>query len=85
VVSTGIGTDNIDIVFNELDALINIDFESRMINPQLKQLNIVRIGTSGSLQREVPVDSFLVSTHGLVWITCLIFIRQAQVRRRKTF
>jgi len=65
VVSTGIGTDNIDIVFNELDALINIDFDSRMINPQLKQLNIVRIGTSGSLQREVPVDSFLVSTHGL--------------------
>jgi len=65
VVSTGIGTDNIDIVFNELDALINIDFESRTINSQLKQLKIVRIGTSGSLQREVPVDSFLVSTHGL--------------------
>lgn len=65
VVSTGIGTDNIDIVFNELDALINIDFVSRTINPQLKQLNIVRIGTSGSLQREIPVDSFLMSTHGL--------------------
>ena len=65
VVSTGIGTDNIDIVLNELDALVNIDFESRTINPQLKQLNIVRIGTSGSLQREVPVDSFLVSSHGL--------------------
>jgi len=65
VVSTGIGTDNIDIVFNELDALVNIHFESRTINPQLKQLNIVRVGTSGSLQREIPVNSFLVSSHGL--------------------
>jgi uridine phosphorylase len=65
VVSTGIGTDNIDIVFNELDALVNIDFTSRTVNAQLKQLNIVRIGTSGSLQKEVPVDSFLMSTHGL--------------------
>jgi len=65
VVSTGIGTDNIDIVFNELDALVNIDFASRTINKELKQLNIIRIGTSGSLQRDIPVDSFLVSTHGL--------------------
>jgi uridine phosphorylase len=65
VISTGIGTDNIDIVFNELDALVNIDFETRTVKLKLKQLNIVRIGTSGSLQKEVPVDSFLVSTHGL--------------------
>ncbi len=65
VISTGIGTDNIDIVFNELDALVNIDFETRTIKPALTQLNIVRIGTSGSLQKEIPVDSFLVSTHGL--------------------
>ncbi|EHQ27989.1 nucleoside phosphorylase [Mucilaginibacter paludis] len=65
VVSTGIGTDNIDIVLNELDALVNINFETRSINTELKQLNLIRIGTSGSLQKTVPVDSFLVSTHGL--------------------
>ena len=65
VVSTGIGPDNIDIVLNELDALVNIDFESRSINEQLKQLNIIRIGTSGSLQADVPVDSFVASSHGL--------------------
>jgi uridine phosphorylase len=65
VVSTGIGPDNIDIVLNELDALVNIDFNSRTIRNELKQLNIIRIGTSGSLQADVPVDSFVASTHGL--------------------
>ncbi len=65
VVSTGIGPDNIDIVLNELDALVNIDFENRTIKPQLTPLNIIRIGTSGSLQEDVPVDSFVASTHGL--------------------
>ena len=50
VVSTGIGTDNIDIVFNELDALVNIDFDTRMVKEQLISLEIVRIGTSGSVQ-----------------------------------
>jgi uridine phosphorylase len=65
VVSTGIGTGNIDIVLNELDALNNIDFESRGIKADLKQLNIVRIGTSGSVSKDIPVDSFLLSTYGL--------------------
>jgi uridine phosphorylase len=65
VVSTGIGTDNIDIVFNELDAVLNIDLKSRTIKPTLKSLNIIRIGTAGSLQRSIPVDSFVASTHGL--------------------
>ena len=65
VVSTGIGPDNIDIVLNELDALANIDFETRTVDDELKQLNIIRIGTSGSLQGDVPVDSFVASTHGL--------------------
>ena len=65
VVSTGIGPDNIDIVLNELDALVNIDFEKRMIKPQLTSLHIIRIGTSGSLQADIPVDSFVASTHGL--------------------
>lgn len=65
VVSTGIGTDNIDIVMNELDALVNIDFDTRMIKPELTSLNVIRIGTSGSLQKDVPIDSFVASTHGL--------------------
>lgn len=65
VVSTGIGTDNIDIVLNELDALVNIDFETRTIRPQLTKLHIIRMGTSGALQADIPVDSFVASTHGL--------------------
>ncbi|MBC7628268.1 nucleoside phosphorylase [Ferruginibacter sp.] len=64
-ISTGIGPDNIDIVLNELDALVNIDFETRMIKEQLTSLNIIRFGTSGSLQKEIEVDSFVASTHGL--------------------
>jgi uridine phosphorylase len=65
VVSTGIGPDNIDIVLNELDALANIDFETRTIKPNQTRLTIVRMGTSGSLQASIPVDSFVASTHGL--------------------
>ncbi|MDL2262687.1 nucleoside phosphorylase [Bacteroidales bacterium OttesenSCG-928-I21] len=61
VLSTGIGTDNVDIVINELDALVNVDFKTRMINPKLKQLNIVRVGTSGGLQPECDLGSFVVS------------------------
>lgn len=61
VVSTGIGTDNIDIVMNELDALVNIDFTTRTVKKELTQLDIIRIGTSGSLQADIPIDSFLAS------------------------
>ena len=61
VVSTGIGTDNIDIVVNELDAVVNIDLKTRIPNKEHKSLTIVRIGTSGSLQGNIPVDSFLLS------------------------
>lgn len=61
VISTGIGTDNIDIVLNELDALANIDLKKRTINKKHKSLNIVRIGTSGGLQPDLPVNSFVVS------------------------
>ncbi len=64
-VSTGIGPDNIDIVLNELDALVNIDFETREIKEKLTALNIIRVGTSGSLQQEIPVDSFVASTHAI--------------------
>jgi len=61
VISTGIGTDNIDIVFNEIDALVNIDFETRTIKNELTSLEIIRIGTSGAIQAEIIVDSFLIS------------------------
>ena len=65
VISTGIGSDNIDIVINELDALVNIDLKSRAIKPNHTQLNIIRIGTSGSLQKDIPVDNFLMSSYAL--------------------
>ena len=65
VISTGIGPDNIDIVMNELDALVNIDLKTRQLKTTLKSLNIFRIGTSGSLQADIPVDSFVMSKYGL--------------------
>lgn len=63
--STGIGPDNIDIALNEADALVNIDFETRTVKEKLTQLNIIRFGTCGSLQKHVPVDTFVAGTHGL--------------------
>ena len=63
--STGIGADNIDIVLNELDALVNIDLETRCIKKELTSLNLIRIGTCGALQPDIPVDSYLVSEFGL--------------------
>lgn len=65
VISTGIGTDNIDIVYNELDALVNIDLKTRTIKENLTSLNLVRIGTSGALQEEIEVDHFVCSRFGL--------------------
>lgn len=65
VISTGIGPDNIDIVVNELDALVNIDLESRTPKKEHTALNIVRIGTSGSLQEDIPVDGFVLARYGI--------------------
>ncbi len=62
VISTGIGTDNIDIVLNELDALVNIDFDTRMVKSNLHSLNIIRIGTTGAVQADIQVDSLLISS-----------------------
>lgn len=76
VVSTGIGTDNIDIVLNELDALVNIDFNSRTVKTTHTPLTIVRVGTSGSLQADIPADSFVASTHGLGVDNLLNFYQQ---------
>src|ERR1700743_2920595 len=75
VISTGIGTDNIDIVLNELDALINIAFDSRMVKAATTQLTIIRMGTSGALQKDIPGDSWVASTHGLGIDSLLNFYR----------
>ncbi|MFO7998660.1 MAG: nucleoside phosphorylase [Bacteroidales bacterium] len=65
VLSTGIGTDNIDIVVNELDALVNIDLENRVPKKDHTPLNIVRLGTSGAVQPDIAVDTFVASAYGL--------------------
>ena len=75
VVSTGIGTDNIDIVMNELDALVNIDFAARAVKKELSALQIIRIGTAGSLQEDIPVDHWVASTHGIGTDNLLHFYR----------
>ena len=64
-IATGIGPDNIDIVINELDALVNIDFKTRTINQQKKKLNMIRLGTSGALQQDIKVDTFFAASYGL--------------------
>lgn len=65
VVSTGIGPDNIDIVFNELDALVNIDLDTRLEKKEKKSIQLIRIGTSGSLQKEIEVDSYVATVHAI--------------------
>ena len=65
VISTGIGSGNIDIVLNELDSLVNIDFETRNLKPKLTKLNLIRIGTSGAIQKDIPVDSLLISSKAI--------------------
>ena len=83
VLSTGIGPDNIDIVLNELDALANIDLQNRTIKPEHTTLNIIRVGTSGSLQADIPTDSFVASTHGLGIDNLLNFYRHEENEEEK--
>ncbi len=80
VISTGIGTDNIDIVFNELDALVNIDFETRKVKENLTTLDIIRIGTSGSIQADIPIDSFLVSETAIGFDSLLHFYKNKDIQ-----
>ncbi len=75
VLSSGIGPDNIDIVMNELDALVNINFETREIKDKTESLKIIRVGTSGALQEDIAVDSLVASTHGLGIDNLLSFYR----------
>jgi len=65
VMSTGMGPDNIDIVMNELDALVNVDLITRQVKEDHTSLDIIRLGTSGALQADIPVDAFAMSTHGI--------------------
>ena len=73
VLSTGIGTDNIDIVMNELDALANVDLGKREIKKEHRSLTIIRIGTSGAIQPDIPVNSFALSSYGLGFDNLLYF------------
>lgn len=80
VISTGIGTDNIDIVLNELDALVNIDFESRLPKNSHKKLQIIRIGTSGAIQKDIAIDSIILSTQAVGLDALLHFYESENVR-----
>lgn len=83
VISTGIGTDNIDIVLNELDALVNIDFETRALKKEHTSLNIVRIGTSGAIQPDIPIDSFLISKYAIGFDGLLHFYEHGSINYPK--
>lgn len=73
VISTGMGTDNIEIFVTELDALVNIDLKTRQVKEKKTSLNIIRIGTSGGLQEDLPLDSHLVSEYGIGLDTLMCF------------
>ncbi len=80
VISTGIGTDNIDIVFTELDALANIDFKTRHVKPNKARLNFIRVGTSGAIQPDIPIDSFVLSSSGVGLDNLLHFYNYGQFK-----
>jgi uridine phosphorylase len=83
VLSTGIGPDNIDIALNEIDALANINFDTRTINDQKKSVSIIRMGTCGSLQGEVGVNELVAGTHGLGIDNVLHFYTQENNEEEK--
>ena len=83
VISTGIGTDNIDIVFNELDALANIDFKTREIKTDITALDIIRIGTSGAIQANIPINSFLISELAVGFDSLLHFYDSESIQHQE--
>lgn len=85
VVSHGIGTDNIDIVLTELDALVNVDFQSRTVKDQLTQLTLVRIGTSGSLQPDLPVGSYVAAERSIGFDGVVYFYANTEPIRNLRF
>ena len=80
VVSTGIGTDNIDIVLNELDALANLDFENRTVKTKKTVMDFVRVGTSGAIQADIDVDSFLLSEYAIGFDGLLHYYKSKEVQ-----
>ena len=80
VVSTGIGTDNIDIVLNELDALVNIDFGTKTIKEELSSLEIIRVGTSGAIQADIPVETMVLSKYAIGFDNVLHFYKSKSVQ-----
>ncbi|HIG32932.1 MAG TPA: phosphorylase [Flavobacteriales bacterium] len=82
-IATGIGPDNIDIVINELDALVNIDFETRTINKTKKKLNLIRLGTSGALQKNIAIDTFIASSYGLGFDGLAHFYQNKEILEQK--
>lgn len=85
VVSHGIGTDNIDIVLNELDALANIDFETRQVKDEFRQLTLVRVGTSGGLQDVSPIGTYVAASHSIGFDGVIYFYGGTDKIRNKTF
>lgn len=83
VISTGIGTDNIDIVFNELDALVNIDFNTRTVKNTHTALDIIRVGTSGTVQSNIPIDSFVISELAIGFDSLMHFYKSEHVLNKK--
>lgn len=84
VISTGIGTDNIDIVLNELDALVNVDLKTRTVKEKLTTLDIIRVGTSGCLQADIPLDSFVATAYAIGLEGLMGFYEYAVTEREKT-
>ncbi len=80
-ISTGMGTDNIDIVLSELDALANLDLKTGEELPEHRQLQIVRLGTSGALHKDIPVDSYVIASHGLGLDNLLHFYEDSEKYR----
>lgn len=77
VISTGIGTDNIDIVLNEIDALVNVDFNTRTIKDELRSVDIIRIGTSGSIQNDIAMGSILVSEYAIGFDALMLYYEKS--------
>ncbi|MBB4119164.1 uridine phosphorylase [Mesonia hippocampi] len=82
VISTGIGTDNIDIVFNELDALVNIDLEKRIPKKQLTSLTIIRVGTSGTIQKNIPTNAFLAAESAVGFDSLLHYYQSDAIQNK---
>lgn len=80
-ISTGMGTDNIDIVLSELDALANIDLKTGEVQDKKRKFQIVRLGTSGALHKDIPVDSYVISSHGLGFDGLLHFYKDSEKYR----